>query len=64
MVWGYMSLRGPGMLKVLDANIDFSQYMDIFGNVMQGYSSRKLFGNSMVDIHTLFTNLTPLCHIC
>ena len=25
---------------------------------------RLLFGNYMVVIHTLFTNLTPLCHIC
>ena len=25
---------------------------------------RLLFGNSMVVIQTLFTNLTPLCHIC
>ena len=30
----------------------------------QGYSSRLLFEDAMIVIQTLFTNLTPLCHIC
>ena len=34
------------------------------GSILFTDTSRLLFGNSMVVIQTLFTNLTPLCHIC
>ena len=35
-----------------------------FGIVYSHENFRLLFGNSMVVIQTLFTDLTPLCHIC
>ena len=48
-------------------DILFRGYILVSKLLKQGYSARKLqttFRKFMVVIQTLFTNLTPLCHIC